>query len=160
MPSKSWWSRCIEHCAGCVWLMAAGQVERDIGPISVTLYNLGAQIGHRALEDTSLKTFELGWRMGCEGLFRLAKSVASHCHWGSCAPLHRPDRCTGMWLTGSAQDDRKERGLNLGYLCHCCCAWQSWAAFTRGCYGWTTDVVPGQNASRYPCCEFGAAFRL
>ncbi|MBO6658365.1 MAG: SDR family NAD(P)-dependent oxidoreductase [Pseudomonadales bacterium] len=48
------------------------QVEEDIGPIDVAVYNLGAQIGNRALADTPHKTFELGWRMGCFGLYRLA----------------------------------------------------------------------------------------
>ena len=48
------------------------KVER-IGPIDTLLYNLGAQIGNRSLEDTPLKTFELGWRMACFGLFRVAK---------------------------------------------------------------------------------------
>lgn len=46
-----------------------------IGPIDVVLFNLGAQIGNRSLEDTPLKTFELGWQMACFGLFRLAKAV-------------------------------------------------------------------------------------
>ncbi|MEN7343077.1 MAG: SDR family NAD(P)-dependent oxidoreductase [Pseudomonadota bacterium] len=50
-------------------------IERTIGPISVVLYNLGAQIGNRALADTPYKTFELGWRMGTFGLFRLASCV-------------------------------------------------------------------------------------
>ena len=44
-----------------------------IGPIDTVLYNLGAQIGNRSLDDTALKTFELGWRMACFGLFRVAK---------------------------------------------------------------------------------------
>ena len=44
-----------------------------IGPIDTVLYNLGAQIGSRSLDDTPLKTFELGWRMACFGLFRVAK---------------------------------------------------------------------------------------
>ena len=44
-----------------------------IGPIDTVLYNLGAQIGSRSLDDTALKTFELGWRMACFGLFRVAK---------------------------------------------------------------------------------------
>ena len=44
-----------------------------IGPIDTVLYNLGAQIGNRSLDDTPLKTFELGWRMACLGLFRVAK---------------------------------------------------------------------------------------
>ncbi len=48
------------------------EVEK-IGPIDVVLFNLGAQIGNRSLDDTALKTFELGWQMACFGLFRLAK---------------------------------------------------------------------------------------
>ena len=51
------------------------QVERDIGPIEVVIYNLGAQIGNRALADTSYKAFEMGWRMGTFGLFRLASVI-------------------------------------------------------------------------------------
>ena len=43
--------------------------------LQVAVYNLGAQIGHVPLEATSSKAFEMGWRLGCEGLFRLAKSV-------------------------------------------------------------------------------------
>jgi len=35
-------------------------IEADIGPIEVVVYNLGAQIGDRALKDTSLKAFETG----------------------------------------------------------------------------------------------------
>lgn len=50
-------------------------IEANIGPIEVALYNLGAQIGDRALEETSHKAFEMGWRLGTFGLFRLAKSV-------------------------------------------------------------------------------------
>ena len=50
-------------------------IEADIGPIEVVLYNLGAQIGDRALKDTSLKAFETGWRLGTFGLFRLASAV-------------------------------------------------------------------------------------
>jgi NAD(P)-dependent dehydrogenase (short-subunit alcohol dehydrogenase family) len=51
------------------------RTERDIGPIEVALYNLGAQIGTRALQDTPHRTFELGWRLGCFGLFRLAHAM-------------------------------------------------------------------------------------
>ena len=43
------------------------EVEK-IGPIEVVLFNLGAQIGGRSLEDTTLKVFELGWQMACMGL--------------------------------------------------------------------------------------------
>ncbi|MEM6627296.1 MAG: SDR family NAD(P)-dependent oxidoreductase [Pseudomonadota bacterium] len=50
-------------------------VEADIGPIEVVIYNLGAQIGDRPLDDTSYKAFEMGWRIATFGLFRLAKSV-------------------------------------------------------------------------------------
>ena len=50
-------------------------VEANIGEIAVTVYNLGAQVGTRSLEDTTLKTFEQGWKLGCQGLFRLAKAV-------------------------------------------------------------------------------------
>ena len=47
-------------------------IEEEIGPIEVVLYNLGAQIGNRSLEETSYKAFELGWRLGTFGLFRTA----------------------------------------------------------------------------------------
>ncbi len=50
-------------------------VEADIGPIEVAVYNLGAQIGDRALKDTTYKAFEMGWRLGTFGLFRLASAV-------------------------------------------------------------------------------------
>ena len=52
------------------------RVESDIGPISCALYNLGAQIGNRALAGTPHRTFELGWRLGTFGLFRLASILA------------------------------------------------------------------------------------
>lgn len=50
-------------------------VEDEIGPIEVTLFNLGAQIGNRALADTSYKAFELGWRLATFALFRLASTL-------------------------------------------------------------------------------------
>ena len=50
-------------------------VEEEIGPIEVLIYNLGAQIGNRALADTSYKAFELGWRMATFGLFRTASAL-------------------------------------------------------------------------------------
>lgn len=49
--------------------------ERDIGPIRCALYNLGAQIGNRSLADTPHRTFELGWRLGTYGVFRLAHAL-------------------------------------------------------------------------------------
>ena len=50
-------------------------VEAEIGPIEVVAYTIGAQIGDRALADTSYKAFELGWRLATFGLFRLASVV-------------------------------------------------------------------------------------
>ena len=50
-------------------------IEANIGPIEVVVYNLGAQIGNRSLADTSYKAFEIGWRMATMGLFRVASCV-------------------------------------------------------------------------------------
>jgi len=50
-------------------------VEAEIGPIEVVVFNLGAQIGDRALKDTSDKAFELGWRLATFALFRVASAV-------------------------------------------------------------------------------------
>jgi NAD(P)-dependent dehydrogenase (short-subunit alcohol dehydrogenase family) len=50
-------------------------IEADIGPIEVVVYNLGAQIGDKALKDTPYKAFEMGWRLATFGLFRLASTV-------------------------------------------------------------------------------------
>lgn len=50
-------------------------IEAEVGPIEVVVYNLGAQIGDRALKDTTYKAFEMGWRMATFGLFRLASAV-------------------------------------------------------------------------------------
>jgi len=49
------------------------RVEAEIGPITVAVYNLGAQIGDRGLAGTTLKMFEMGWRMATFGLFRFAQ---------------------------------------------------------------------------------------
>lgn len=51
------------------------RVERDIGPIEVCLFNLGAQIGNRPFFDTPHKAFELGWRMTSFALFRLGQAM-------------------------------------------------------------------------------------
>lgn len=50
-------------------------IEAELGPIEVVVYNLGAQIGDRSLADTSYKAFEMGWRLGTFGLFRLAAAA-------------------------------------------------------------------------------------
>lgn len=49
--------------------------ERDVGPIEVVVFNLGAQIGDRALKDTTYKAYELCWRLATFSLFRLASSI-------------------------------------------------------------------------------------
>ncbi len=54
------------------------QVEAEVGPIEVVVFNLGAQIGNRALADTSYKAFEMGWRLATFALFRAASAVAPH----------------------------------------------------------------------------------
>ena len=41
-----------------------------IGPIDTVLYNLGAQIGNRSLDDTPLKTFELWPVLACSAWLR------------------------------------------------------------------------------------------
>lgn len=53
-------------------------VEEDVGPIEVVVYNLGAQIGDKALAETPYKKFEMGWRLGTFGLFRLASCVTPY----------------------------------------------------------------------------------
>ena len=50
-------------------------IEADIGSIEVVVFNLGAQIGNRALADTTYKAFEIGWRMATFALFRTAAAV-------------------------------------------------------------------------------------
>lgn len=50
-------------------------VEAEIGPIEGVVFNLGAQIGDRALRETSYKAFEMGWRIATFALFRLASAV-------------------------------------------------------------------------------------
>ena len=50
-------------------------IEAEIGPIEVVIFNLGAQIGDRALANTSYKAFEMGWRLATFALFRLASAV-------------------------------------------------------------------------------------
>lgn len=53
-------------------------IEADVGTIEVCIFNVGAQIGDRSLEQTSLKAFELGWRLACFGLFRVARVLLPH----------------------------------------------------------------------------------
>ena len=53
-------------------------IEAEVGGIEVAVYNLGAQIGNRSLRDTSYRAFEMGWRLGNFGLFRLASAVTPY----------------------------------------------------------------------------------
>ena len=53
-------------------------IEANVGPIAVAVFNLGAQIGDRGLAGTTLKQFEMGWRMATFGLFRLAQVLFPH----------------------------------------------------------------------------------
>lgn len=50
-------------------------IEQNAGPIEVIVHNIGAQIGDRRLADTPLKTFELGWRIACFSLYRVAHAA-------------------------------------------------------------------------------------
>ncbi|MFL2723928.1 MAG: SDR family NAD(P)-dependent oxidoreductase [Gammaproteobacteria bacterium] len=68
------------------------KIEKDIGPIEVLVYNLGAQTGMKLLNETSLKEYEWGWRMANLGLFRVAKVLM---------PIME-DRNAGTFLVTSA----------------------------------------------------------
>ena len=68
------------------------RIEKDVGPIEVLVYNLGAQTGMKLLNETSLKEFEWGWRMANLGLFRVAKVLM---------PIME-DRSSGTFLVTSA----------------------------------------------------------
>ena len=68
------------------------EIEKDIGPIEVLVYNLGAQTGMKLLNETSLKEFEWGWKMANLGLFRVAKVLM---------PIME-DRSSGTFLVTSA----------------------------------------------------------
>ena len=68
------------------------KIEKDVGPIEVLVYNLGAQAGMKLLHETSLKEFEWGWRMADLGLFRVAKVLI---------PIME-DRSRGTFLVTSA----------------------------------------------------------
>jgi|TARA_B100001094_G_scaffold329181_1_gene391358 NAD(P)-dependent dehydrogenase (short-subunit alcohol dehydrogenase family) len=80
-------------------------IEKNVGPIEVAVYNIGAQIGNRDLKDTSYKAFEMGWKMATFGLFRLAQVLT---------PLME-DRQSGTILVTSATS--AVRG-NKGQISH------------------------------------------
>lgn len=51
------------------------RTEKNAGPIDTVIFNLGAQIGNRTLEQTTYKAFEQCWQIATFSLFRLAKSI-------------------------------------------------------------------------------------
>jgi len=81
------------------------RTQADIGPIDTALYNLGAQIGNRALHDTPHRTFELGWRLGCFGLFRL-----SHALFPSMVERAKTDRHGTLLVTSATAAVRGNAG--------------------------------------------------
>ena len=89
-------------------------IEDNIGPIEVAIYNLGAQIGNRPLPNTSLKAFEIGWRLAAFGLFRLAQALApksSHvAHILFDGAVDAPDTIGKMMGEEAFQRMREERG--------------------------------------------------
>src|SRR6516225_2995225 len=51
------------------------QIERDIGPIEVLVFNIGANVPCSILEETARKYFKI-WEMACFGGFLNAREVA------------------------------------------------------------------------------------
>ena len=105
-------------------------IEADIGPIEVVVYNLGAQIGDRALKDTSLKAFETGLAP------RDVRSVSP--------------RVGRMPADGSAGQGNNPRDLgNSGD------AWERRATFPCGGDGRATNALPDTQRririERNPC---------
>ena len=52
-------------------------IEQDVGPISVAVYNIGANIKYNILETTSRKYFKV-WEMAAFGAFLMGREVAKH----------------------------------------------------------------------------------
>lgn len=69
-------------------------VEREIGPIEVLVFNLGAQIGNRSLGETAYKAFERSWRLATFALFRAASAV--------CPPMERRGKGTILVTSATA----------------------------------------------------------
>ncbi len=53
------------------------RVERDIGPIQVAVYNIGANVNFPIVETTSRVFFKV-WEMACFGGFLMGREVAKH----------------------------------------------------------------------------------
>ena len=89
-------------------------VESEIGPIEVVVFNLGAQVGNRSLQDTSDKVLELGWRMSTFALFRTAPTAAvrgnaqQHCHAAAMGGQRR--------LCQSLNAEYVSKGIHVAYV--------------------------------------------
>eukprot|EP00756_Hemistasia_phaeocysticola_P066684 Hpha_TRINITY_DN9420_c0_g1::TRINITY_DN9420_c0_g1_i1::g.139216::m.139216 len=51
------------------------QVESDVGPIEVLVYNLGANVGHRTIANTPTRVFQTAWKLGSLGGFLAARAA-------------------------------------------------------------------------------------
>eukprot|EP00511_Aplanochytrium_stocchinoi_P013673 CAMPEP_0204885226 /NCGR_PEP_ID=MMETSP1349-20130617/12091_1 /ASSEMBLY_ACC=CAM_ASM_000710 /TAXON_ID=215587 /ORGANISM="Aplanochytrium stocchinoi, Strain GSBS06" /LENGTH=248 /DNA_ID=CAMNT_0052046569 /DNA_START=59 /DNA_END=802 /DNA_ORIENTATION=+ len=51
------------------------KIETSIGPIDVCVYNLGANMGVRSLENTPPHIFEKAWKLGAYGGFLISRAV-------------------------------------------------------------------------------------
>ena len=96
---------------------AIKDIEDGYGPIEVALFNLGAQVGDRPLEETSHKTFELGWRMA----------------------VFRPVSPCQSAVSAHGRARRRYAAGNFGDFSH---ARQRRAALARRRYGRSTYAVP------------------
>jgi NAD(P)-dependent dehydrogenase (short-subunit alcohol dehydrogenase family) len=52
-----------------------GQIERDVGPIEVAVFNVGANVPASILDETARKYFKV-WEMACFGGFLMGREVA------------------------------------------------------------------------------------
>tara|TARA_Y100001934_G_C12357641_1_gene778952 strand:- start:1274 stop:2002 length:729 start_codon:yes stop_codon:yes gene_type:complete len=52
-------------------------IEQDVGPISIAVYNIGANIKYNILETTSRKYFKV-WEMAAFGAFLMGREVAKY----------------------------------------------------------------------------------
>ena len=100
-------------------------VEAAIGPIEVVVFNLGAQIGDRALKDTSYKAFEMGWRLATFGLFRVASAVC---------PLMAERGKGTILVTSATAAMRGNKGQHR--------ARERRSALACGRHGWTAYALP------------------
>eukprot|EP00756_Hemistasia_phaeocysticola_P000380 Hpha_TRINITY_DN10263_c1_g1::TRINITY_DN10263_c1_g1_i1::g.34990::m.34990 len=51
------------------------QIESEVGPIEVLVYNLGANVGHRTIGNTPTRIYQTAWKLGSLGGFLAARAV-------------------------------------------------------------------------------------